>query len=199
MTPARLKPSGQAPAPCSLQIPLAPYSDADTGCGPATPVPDCRAVPMESGRHTQVPYGGHMTGPVNTAGPYAARCHAAAVSSGRAGNQHGQADRPRSPRPAQPCRFESSTAPCARARQLCGDQPRHHRRPARGRGRGHRRYTHPTADLQPRGHAGILRFFDGPGLIAPGLVHVPRWRPDDLRHAEHVERIAACGEAGRKR
>ena len=30
----------------------------------------------------------------------------------------------------------------------------------------------------------------------PGLVHVPRWRPDNPCDAEHAERIAAYGGAG---
>jgi SAM-dependent methyltransferase len=63
---------------------------------------------------------------------------------------------------------------------------------------GMEHYAQTTADFQPRSHAEILRFFDGLELIEPGLVHVPRWRPDDPRDAEHAERIAAYGGAGRK-
>ena len=59
-------------------------------------------------------------------------------------------------------------------------------------------YAQTTADFQPRSHAEILRFFDGLDLIEPGLVHVPGWRPDNPRDAEHAERIAAYGGAGRK-
>jgi SAM-dependent methyltransferase len=59
-------------------------------------------------------------------------------------------------------------------------------------------YARTTADFQPRGHAGILRFFDGLDMIEPGLVHLPAWRPDDPSDAEHAERIAAYGGAGRK-
>ncbi len=59
-------------------------------------------------------------------------------------------------------------------------------------------YAQTTADFQPRSHAEILRFFDGLDLIEPGLVHVPRWRPGNPRDAEHAERIAAYGGAGRK-
>jgi SAM-dependent methyltransferase len=59
-------------------------------------------------------------------------------------------------------------------------------------------YAQTTADFQPRSHAEVLRFFDGLDLIEPGLVHVPRWRPDDPRDADHAERIAAYGGAGRK-
>jgi SAM-dependent methyltransferase len=63
---------------------------------------------------------------------------------------------------------------------------------------GMEQYAQTTADFQPRSHAEILRFFDGLDLIEPGLVHVPRWRPDDPRDAGHAERIAAYGGAGRK-
>jgi SAM-dependent methyltransferase len=63
---------------------------------------------------------------------------------------------------------------------------------------GMEHYAHTTADFQPRSHAEILRYFDSLDLIDPGLVHIPRWRPDDLRDAEHAERIAAYGGAGRK-
>jgi SAM-dependent methyltransferase len=63
---------------------------------------------------------------------------------------------------------------------------------------GMEHYAQTTADFQPRSHAGVLRFFDGLELIEPGLVHVPRWRPDDPRDAQNGERIAAYGGAGRK-
>ena len=63
---------------------------------------------------------------------------------------------------------------------------------------GMEHYAQTTADFQPRSHAEILRFFDGLDLIEPGLVHVPRWRPDNPRDAEHAERIAAYGGAGHK-
>ena len=59
-------------------------------------------------------------------------------------------------------------------------------------------YVQTTADFQPRSHAEVLGFFDGLELIDPGLVHVPRWRPDDPRDAGHAERIAVYGGAGRK-
>jgi SAM-dependent methyltransferase len=63
---------------------------------------------------------------------------------------------------------------------------------------GMEHYAQTTADFQPRSHGEVLRFFDGLDLIEPGLVHVPRWRPGDPRAAEHAERIAAYGGAGRK-
>jgi len=59
-------------------------------------------------------------------------------------------------------------------------------------------YDQTTAPFQPRNHAEILRFFDGLELIEPGLVHVPQWRPDHPREAQHPERIAAYGGAGHK-
>jgi SAM-dependent methyltransferase len=33
-------------------------------------------------------------------------------------------------------------------------------------------------DLHLRSHQEILRFFDGFGVVDPGLVYIPRWRPD---------------------
>jgi SAM-dependent methyltransferase len=59
-------------------------------------------------------------------------------------------------------------------------------------------YAQTTAEFQPRSHAEVLRFFDGLDLIDPGLVPVARWRPDDPGDAEHAERIAVYGGAGRK-
>jgi SAM-dependent methyltransferase len=59
-------------------------------------------------------------------------------------------------------------------------------------------YVQTTADFQPRSHAEVLRFFDGLDLIDPGVVRVPRWRPDDPQNAGHAERIAVYGGAGRK-
>jgi hypothetical protein len=35
-----------------------------------------------------------------------------------------------------------------------------------------------TADLRMRSHPGVMRFFDGFELAAPGLVALPYWRPD---------------------
>jgi hypothetical protein len=39
-------------------------------------------------------------------------------------------------------------------------------------------YNQATATLNLRGHAEVLRFFDGFELFEPGLVQVPFWRPD---------------------
>jgi hypothetical protein len=63
---------------------------------------------------------------------------------------------------------------------------------------GMEHYAQTTADFQPRSYDEILRFFDGLDLVDPGLVHVPRWRPDHEHDAEHAERIAAYGGIGRK-
>jgi SAM-dependent methyltransferase len=59
-------------------------------------------------------------------------------------------------------------------------------------------YATTTAAFQPRAHAEILRFFDGLDLVDPGLVFVPRWRPDDPGDPEQAGHIAAYGGAGRK-
>jgi SAM-dependent methyltransferase len=64
---------------------------------------------------------------------------------------------------------------------------------------GMEHYAQTTADFRSRSHAEVLRFFDGLELIEPGLVLVPRWRPDSPRDAQHAERIAAYGGIGRKR
>ena len=60
------------------------------------------------------------------------------------------------------------------------------------------RYAQTTAAFWPRSHAEIVPFFDGLDLVAPGLVHLPAWRPDDRQDAQQPERIAAYGGAGRK-
>ena len=60
-------------------------------------------------------------------------------------------------------------------------------------------YSQTTAAFQPRTYAEIKAFFDGLVLIAPGLVHVPLWRPDDPEaEGDHPERIAAYGGVGYK-
>jgi len=64
---------------------------------------------------------------------------------------------------------------------------------------GMEHYAQTTADFRPRSHAQVLQFFGGLELIEPGLVHVPQWRPDNPRDAQHAERIAAYGGIGRKR
>jgi len=80
------------------------------------------------------------------------------------------------------------------------DQPWHYRRPARACRRGHGALRpDPPPTSSRASHAEILRFFDGLDLIEPGLVHVPPvGGPDNPRDAEHAERIAAYGGAGRK-
>lgn len=60
-------------------------------------------------------------------------------------------------------------------------------------------YNQTTAAFQPRTHAEVEAFFDGLVLIAPGLVHIPLWRPDEPEAAgDHPERIAAYGGVGYK-
>jgi len=61
-------------------------------------------------------------------------------------------------------------------------------------------YAQATAPFQLRGHAEILRFFDGLELIEPGLVRIPLWRPGHPDDAgEHPERIAGYAGVGYKR
>ncbi len=60
-------------------------------------------------------------------------------------------------------------------------------------------YNQTTTAFQPRTYAEVKAFFDGLVLTAPGLVHVPLWRPDESEAAEdHPERIAAYGGVGFK-
>ena len=58
-------------------------------------------------------------------------------------------------------------------------------------------YNQTTAGFQPRTYAEVTAFFNGLELIYPGLVHIPLWRPEEVR--EHPERIAAYGGVGYKR
>lgn len=44
-----------------------------------------------------------------------------------------------------------------------------------------------SAQLQMRSRAGILRFLDGFGLVEPGLVAIPKWRPDPAAAAQADE------------
>jgi S-adenosyl methyltransferase len=74
--------------------------------------------------------------------------------------------------------------------------------------------VHPSSDMRPeasaqmaaslnslvvqqrqyRDHAEVTRFFDGLDLLPPGVVPVPRWRPDDDFEA-NVGALAWCGIA----
>lgn len=58
-------------------------------------------------------------------------------------------------------------------------------------------YDQTAAPFRPRGYEDVLRFFGSYDLIEPGLVHVPRWRPDTLQDAAQAEQTAAYGGVGR--
>lgn len=60
-------------------------------------------------------------------------------------------------------------------------------------------YARTTAPFVPRGHAEILRYFDGFDLIEPGLVRAPLWRPDDPRDVENADQVAVYGGVGQIR
>jgi S-adenosyl methyltransferase len=55
-----------------------------------------------------------------------------------------------------------------------------------------------TTPLTARPHAEVLRFFDGFDLVDPGLVFVPRWRPEEGQQDPNPERAANYGGVGRK-
>ncbi|MEU8353887.1 MULTISPECIES: SAM-dependent methyltransferase [unclassified Streptomyces] len=59
-------------------------------------------------------------------------------------------------------------------------------------------YDRATAQLSLRGHDSIMPFFDGYELIEPGLVQLPRWRPDGEPDPEELRRVALYGGVGRK-
>ena len=59
-------------------------------------------------------------------------------------------------------------------------------------------YNQTTAPFQPRNRAGVMAFFDGLEMIDPGLVPVPRWRPDLQQAGGPPGRIAAYGGVGRR-
>ncbi|HEY2261286.1 MAG TPA: SAM-dependent methyltransferase [Streptosporangiaceae bacterium] len=61
-------------------------------------------------------------------------------------------------------------------------------------------YDQTTASFQPRSHAAITAFFGDLELVSPGLVPVPRWRPDqDAATHDDPGQIAAYGGVGYKR
>ncbi|MCX5214126.1 SAM-dependent methyltransferase [Kitasatospora sp. NBC_00240] len=45
-------------------------------------------------------------------------------------------------------------------------------------------YQKAAAQVSPRPHAEVLRLFDGLELLEPGLVALPKWRPEDLESAD---------------
>jgi hypothetical protein len=62
-----------------------------------------------------------------------------------------------------------------------------------------RLYTRATAPAIPRGHAVIRAFFDGFDLLEPGLVFLPRWRPDGSGPlGDHPERSRNYAGIARK-
>ena len=50
-----------------------------------------------------------------------------------------------------------------------------------------------------RGEADIARLIDGFDPLEPGIVHVPRWRPESPEDADHPEEAAIYGVVARKR
>jgi len=60
-------------------------------------------------------------------------------------------------------------------------------------------YSQTTAPFQPRGHAAVKAFFEGLELVDPGLVPIPRWRPDPGRGTGDDGPVAAYGGVGYKR
>ncbi len=45
-------------------------------------------------------------------------------------------------------------------------------------------YQKAAAQVSPRSHPEVLRFFEGLDLLEPGVVAVPKWRPEDPEAAE---------------
>jgi hypothetical protein len=58
-------------------------------------------------------------------------------------------------------------------------------------------YKKVTSGATLRGREEILRFFVGLELIEPGLVQVPRWRPDEPEPAD-TDKVWILGGVGRK-
>ncbi|MFJ2830488.1 SAM-dependent methyltransferase [Streptomyces sp. NPDC087263] len=54
------------------------------------------------------------------------------------------------------------------------------------------------AAATPRSHADVTRFFDGTELLAPGVVHLPQWRPgpDDVPPAGALPMWCGVGRKG---
>jgi SAM-dependent methyltransferase len=64
---------------------------------------------------------------------------------------------------------------------------------------GRRLYTRATAPIRLRGHAEIRTFFDGFDLVEPGVVFIPRWRPDGPGpFTDHPERSWMYAGVARK-
>jgi len=58
-------------------------------------------------------------------------------------------------------------------------------------------YDHATSALTLRSHAQISRFFDGLELLDPGLVQLPRWRPD-AKPPRDASAVLGYGAVARK-
>lgn len=56
-------------------------------------------------------------------------------------------------------------------------------------------YLRPTTQLLPRSQAEIARFFAGLEMVEPGLVQLPRWRPDPGDEVPPVDIPAYCAVA----
>ncbi|TDC44964.1 hypothetical protein E1281_31940 [Actinomadura sp. KC345] len=59
-------------------------------------------------------------------------------------------------------------------------------------------YDRATSPAVARSHGEILRFFDGWDVLDPGLVYVPRWRPDGGEVDDKPERFLMLGGVGRR-
>ncbi|MBH5337847.1 SAM-dependent methyltransferase [Streptomyces pactum] len=60
-------------------------------------------------------------------------------------------------------------------------------------------YRSSTATMNPRTHAEVVRLFDGFDLLEPGVVQLPRWRPDgDPPTPGELRRIGFYGGVARK-
>src|SRR5690606_12941249 len=59
-------------------------------------------------------------------------------------------------------------------------------------------YDRATSPAVPRSHAEILEFFDGWELLDPGLVYLPRWRPDEGESGTGPGDALVFGGVGRR-
>ena len=59
-------------------------------------------------------------------------------------------------------------------------------------------YRRTTTPMTMRSHDEVLTLFDGFGLVEPGLVLFPRWRPDDHEVASDVEGFTGYAGVGRR-
>lgn len=59
-------------------------------------------------------------------------------------------------------------------------------------------YQRATSPVVLRTRGEVARFFDGFELVAPGLVHVPLWRPDRAVHTENAKAVPVLGGIGHR-